>query len=208
MTGLDQSETDFLVIGSGCAGLTAALRASSGGLSVTIIEKAELAGGASAMSGGGVWIPANHHARAGGLTDSQEEALQYLRATAPSGWHNSEDLLWRRFVATAPAMLEFVEQNTPLHFALTDEPDPMAEYPGGKRVGRMVSPVSSAARSWGLTRERSAPRPSRISSPIKRCSRSIPITTPCEPASGFFPICCGGGSPIPSAKETRSSPGC
>ncbi|HEV2549371.1 MAG TPA: FAD-dependent oxidoreductase [Stellaceae bacterium] len=140
MSDPNRIETDFLVIGSGCAGLTAALRASSGGLSVTILEKAALAGGASAMSGGGIWIPANHHARAAGLSDSPDEALQYLRATAPPGWHNSEDLLWRRFAATAPIMLEFVEQNTPLRFALTNEPDPMAEYAGGKKVGRMVSP--------------------------------------------------------------------
>jgi 3-oxosteroid 1-dehydrogenase len=140
MTDPDSSETDFLVIGSGCAGLTAALRAASGGIGVTILEKAALAGGASAMSGGGIWVPANHHARAAGLTDSPQEALEYLRATAPAGWHNSEDLLWRRFAATAPAMLEFIEQNTLLRFALTDEPDPMAEYAGGKKVGRMVSP--------------------------------------------------------------------
>ncbi|MBV8650089.1 MAG: FAD-binding protein, partial [Alphaproteobacteria bacterium] len=38
-------DADFLVIGSGCAALTGALRASSGGMSVTIMEKAELAGG-------------------------------------------------------------------------------------------------------------------------------------------------------------------
>jgi 3-oxosteroid 1-dehydrogenase len=144
-----QWDTDFLVIGSGCAALTAALRASSGGLGVTILEKAELAGGASAMSGGGIWIPANHHARAAGYRDSPEEALEYLRATAPAGWHNTEDLLWRRFVATAPAMLEFVESNSRLRFALTDEPDPMAESPGGKAVGRMVSPRPLSRRILG-----------------------------------------------------------
>ncbi len=142
-------DTDFLVIGSGCAALTAALRASSGGMSVTIMEKAELAGGASAMSGGGIWIPANHYARAAGYKDSPEEALDYLRATAPAGWHNAEDMLWRRFVATAPAMLEFVEDNSLLRFALTDEPDPMAEASGGKEVGRMVSPRPLSRRILG-----------------------------------------------------------
>ncbi|MFI5012390.1 MAG: FAD-dependent oxidoreductase [Hyphomicrobiales bacterium] len=149
MTDADQFDTDFLVIGSGCAALTAALRASSGGLGVTIMEKAELAGGASAMSGGGIWIPANHHARAAGYRDSPEEALDYLRATAPAGWHSTEDLLWRRFVSTAPAMLEFVESNSPLRFALTDEPDPMAESPGGKEIGRMVSPRPLSRRMLG-----------------------------------------------------------
>jgi 3-oxosteroid 1-dehydrogenase len=149
MTDSQQFDTDFLVIGSGCAALTAALRASSGGARVTIIEKAELAGGASAMSGGGIWIPANHHARAAGYWDSPEEALDYLRATAPAGWHNTEDLLWRRFVSAAPAMLEFVESNSLLRFALTDEPDPMAESPGGKKIGRMVSPRPLSRRILG-----------------------------------------------------------
>ena len=145
----DQFETDFLVVGSGCTALTAALRAATGGLRVIILEKAALVGGASAMSGGGIWIPANHLARAAGLSDSAEEALQYLRATAPPGWHNSEDLLWRRFVETAPQMLDFVERNTPLRFALTNEPDPMADHPGGKTLGRMVSPALLSRRILG-----------------------------------------------------------
>ena len=37
-------------------------------------------------------------------------------------------------------MLEFLEQNSPLKFGVTREPDPYAEAPGGKAHGRMVSP--------------------------------------------------------------------
>jgi 3-oxosteroid 1-dehydrogenase len=131
---------DVLVIGSGSAALSAALRAARGGLLVIVAEKSGLLGGTSAMSGAGVWIPANHVARAAGVTDSPEEALTYLRSASPDGWEKTEDDLWQSFAENAPRMLEFVEKQTPLTFRLVDEPDPIAEKPGGKLFGRMVSP--------------------------------------------------------------------
>lgn len=131
---------DVIVVGSGSAALSAALSAAVGGATVLILEKSGKIGGTSAMSGGGTWIPANHHARAAGIADSPEEALTYLRAASPAGWRATEDHLWASFVDTAPVMLEFLERHTPLRFALVDEPDPQAEKPGGKVRGRMVSP--------------------------------------------------------------------
>ena len=131
---------DVIVIGSGAAALSAALAASVGGASVLILEKSEKVGGTSAMSGGGTWIPVNHHARAAGIADSPEEVLTYLRAASAPGWAEREEPLWRSFVENAPEMLEFVERHTPLRFALVEEPDPQAEKPGGKTRGRMLSP--------------------------------------------------------------------
>lgn len=46
------SETDFLVVGSGYTGLSAANRIASAGRDVTVIEAGEIAGGASSMNGG------------------------------------------------------------------------------------------------------------------------------------------------------------
>ena len=132
---------DVVVIGSGSAALSAALRAAAGGLSVLVLEKTAKLGGTSAMSGAGTWIPANHHAKAAGLNDSAEEALTYLRAAAPKGWQESEDALWQAFAGNAAATLAFIETQTPLQFRLTAEPDTMAEQPGGKARGRMLSPL-------------------------------------------------------------------
>ena len=140
---------DVIVIGSGAAALSAALAASVGGASVLILEKSEKVGGTSAMSGGGTWIPVNHHARAAGIADSPEEVLTYLRAASAPGWAEREEPLWRSFVEHAPEMLEFVERHTPLRFALVEEPDPQAEKPGGKTRGRMLSPRPLSRRLLG-----------------------------------------------------------
>jgi 3-oxosteroid 1-dehydrogenase len=139
-----QETCDFLVIGSGCAGLSAALRAAKGGLSVQVLEKTAWLGGTSAMSGSGIWIPANHVARAAGVEDSVEEAIQYIRAAAPEGWSNTEAPLWTAFAENAPLALKFIDDNTPLRFVITKEPDPFSEYPGGKVYGRQltVEPLS------------------------------------------------------------------
>lgn len=131
---------DVLVVGSGSAALSAALRVSAAGLRCKILEKSEWIGGTSAMSGAGTWIPANHHARAAGIDDSPEEALAYLRSASPDGWASSEDELWRAFAQAAPRALTFIETNSPLRFALTQEPDVYPEKNGGKPRGRMLSP--------------------------------------------------------------------
>ena len=136
----DTHQVDVAVIGSGGAGLSAALAASTHGSKVVVIEKSELLGGTTALSGGGTWIPRHHYQDAIGVEDSREEALEYLRACGPEGWHNVEDSLWVSFVDHAPEMLKFLEHNSPLKFAPSREPDPYAEAPGGKAFGREVSP--------------------------------------------------------------------
>src|SRR5579864_5638890 len=140
---------DVLIVGSGSAALSAALRAAVGGLKVIVFEKTDWIGGTSAMSGAGTWIPANHHMRAAGLSDSSAEALAYIRAASPSGWQAEEDELWRAFVETAPRMLAFVEEHTPLRFALAQEPDVRSELGGGKTFGRMLSPKVLSRRIVG-----------------------------------------------------------
>jgi 3-oxosteroid 1-dehydrogenase len=131
---------DVLVIGSGSAGLTAALAAAAAAAEVIIAEKTAVLGGTTALSGAAVWVPANHHAAAAGLADSAAEALAYIHAAAPPGWAETEAPLWRHFVEQAGPMLRFVEDHTPLRFALTPQSDPLAPLPGAKARGRMLSP--------------------------------------------------------------------
>ena len=145
---------DVVVVGSGSAGLSAALAAAAGGARVVVLEKAEVLGGTTAMSGAGTWIPANHHMLAAGLPDSKDEALTYLRAVAPDGWSEVEEPLWRAFVEHAPETLEFLEAHTPLEFELVHHPDPYVEAPGGKAHGRMLSPRLISQHMLGPWRDR------------------------------------------------------
>src|SRR6266481_6142327 len=129
MAASDVADCDVIVVGSGAAGLAAALAASVNGAKVLVLEKA------------GTWVPANHHMQAAGLTDSAEETLTYLRATAPPGWAETEDELWQALAENSAPMLRFVEDHTPARFELVNHPDFYVEAPGGKLFGRMVSPT-------------------------------------------------------------------
>ncbi len=132
---------DVVVIGSGSAACASALRSAVGGLEVVVIEKSEKLGGTSAMSGSGIWIPANHVAAREGIADSREEAIDYIRRASPPGWAETEAGLWEAFVDYGPEMLKFLEDHTPMQLRVIEEPDPMTEVPGGKLRGRMVSPM-------------------------------------------------------------------
>jgi 3-oxosteroid 1-dehydrogenase len=145
-------DCDLAVVGSGAAGLTAALAAADRGARVVVLEKSALLGGTTAMSGGCVWVPCHHRMAEIGASDSAEEALDYIRAVSPEGWHNLEEPLWAAFVDEAPRMLRFLEAKTPLRFQVNREPDPYAEAPGGKAFGRNVSAGPLSPRLLGRYR--------------------------------------------------------
>lgn len=120
---------DLLVIGSGAGGMTAAISAAALGAEALVIEKSDKYGGTSAMSGGGIWIPNSHLARAAGQVDDPEDAFRYVRAlSAP----NVSDEQIRTFVTEAPRMLEWMEENAGVRYMSVPYTDYHAELPGGK----------------------------------------------------------------------------
>lgn len=124
-------EVDVVVLGSGGAGLTAALTAAVTGASVEVYEKAPTVGGTTAVSGGIVWIPAHNRSPDGELTPA--DALRYLRAQSLG---SMDDELVETFVRTGPAMLDFIEAHSGLQFEIaTGFPDYRPELPGGRPSG-------------------------------------------------------------------------
>ena len=124
---------DVVVLGTGAAGLVAALAAHQQGASVGLYEKGEVVGGTTTLSGGVVWIPNNPHAAAAGLADSREEALAYLDSLS-LGMIDPE--LAATLVDTGPDVVRWLEQTTPLRFeVIRGYPDYHPEHPGGKPGG-------------------------------------------------------------------------
>jgi succinate dehydrogenase/fumarate reductase flavoprotein subunit len=120
-------------LGTGAAGLVAALAASDEGASVGVYEKSALIGGTTSMSGGIIWMPNNHLQEAAGKRDSRADALAYLDALS-LGQIDSD--LAATFVDVGPEMLRWVHEHTPCEFHLVPEyPDYHPEHPGGKPDG-------------------------------------------------------------------------
>jgi 3-oxosteroid 1-dehydrogenase len=124
---------DVVVLGSGAAGMAAAIAAADEGASVVVLEKADLIGGTTAMSGGIIWMPNNHHQEAAGIKDSRQQALEYLESLS-LGQIDSD--MAATFVDTGPEVLRELEERTPLSFHLIDSyPDYHPEHPGGLPSG-------------------------------------------------------------------------
>jgi 3-oxosteroid 1-dehydrogenase len=131
-------EFDTVVVGSGAAGMTAALTAAARGLSAVVLEKADRFGGSTARSGGGIWIPNNEVIARDGVRDNADDARAYLASIV--GPHSSAERQ-RAYLEHGPAMLSFVLANTPLRLRwVTGYSDYYPERPGGRPRGRSVEP--------------------------------------------------------------------
>lgn len=127
-------EADVVVLGSGGAALAAALSAHDhGAREVVIIERSGMVGGTTAMSGGMLWIPGNHHQIAAGISEADEDVVAYLDALAPG--QLDPETLWA-FMQGGPEMVRYLEEKTPARFhAFTDFPDYQPYAPGAKPDG-------------------------------------------------------------------------
>lgn len=124
---------DVVVLGSGAAGLTAAVAAHDAGATVAVYEKADALGGTTAVSGGAVWVPANPHQAGIGVEDRVEEGIRYLLSLS----HGLVDeRLVETLVRAGPEVVAWLERATPLRFRVVEGfPDYQSEHPGGKGGG-------------------------------------------------------------------------
>jgi 3-oxosteroid 1-dehydrogenase len=155
---------DVVVLGSGAAGLAAATLAYDGGADVLLLEKADLIGGTTGVSGGMPWVPMNHHMADVGVSDSREDALLYIRRLTHG--REPDPALVELYVDTAPEVIEYLEAKTPLRFyAPSTFNDYFEGIPGGKPAGRSIEPVPYDARTelgeWA-DRARTSPHLARL----------------------------------------------
>ncbi|MFM6854600.1 MAG: FAD-binding protein, partial [Sphingopyxis sp.] len=127
-------EADVVVLGSGGAAMTAAISAYDfGARDVVILERSGMVGGTTAMSGGMLWIPGNHHQIEAGITESDEDIVSYLDALAPDAL--DPDTLGA-FMENGPELIRYLAEKTPVRFhAYADFPDYQPYMPGAKPDG-------------------------------------------------------------------------
>ncbi|HET7203536.1 MAG TPA: FAD-binding protein [Steroidobacteraceae bacterium] len=105
-------EADVVVLGTGGAALTAALSAHDHGAgTVVILERSGMVGGTTAMSGGMLWIPMNHHEQEFGIADSWDDVVMYLDALSP-GLLDPDTL--EAFLVAGPEMIRYFADKTPV----------------------------------------------------------------------------------------------
>lgn len=133
-------EVDILVVGTGNGALTSALcNWEMGSRDVLIIEKTDKVGGTSATSGGGIWIPANHYAKACGADDSAQDAKKYLMGTL-FGEDVPEEMI-DTYIDQSPKMLKFLADRTDVVYeSLEHYPDYYTNYEGAKSGHRSLEP--------------------------------------------------------------------
>ncbi len=133
-------EVDVLVVGTGNGALTAALcNWEMGSRDVLIIEKTDKVGGTSATSGGGIWVPDNHYAKACGADDSAEDAKKYLMGTL-FGEDVPEEMI-DIYIEQSPKMLKFLAERTDVVYeSLEHYPDYYTNYEGARSGHRSLEP--------------------------------------------------------------------
>ncbi len=143
----DTEQVDWLIAGSGAAGMTGAVVAHEMGGSVLVVEKEPAYGGTTCKSGGVAWIPGNHRQGDLGISDSVEEGFAYLKGLI--GDSVSEPRV-RAYAERAQEMLRFMMQHS--HIDYTPLPDYMDYYehvPGYKPGGRSMDAAPFNLRGLG-----------------------------------------------------------
>jgi succinate dehydrogenase/fumarate reductase flavoprotein subunit len=140
-------DCDLLVVGSGASGLAAAVTAAAHGLKVVVVEKAPVFGGATAWSGGWMWLPGNPLAQRAGIHEDPQQPRTYLQHELGNRYDAARV---EAFLNTAPEMVAFFEQHTALQFVDGNAiPDIHGHVPGAGTQGHQIIAAPFDARILG-----------------------------------------------------------
>lgn len=143
------TECDVLVIGSGAAGLCAAVTAAIRGLDVIVAERADTLGGTTAWSGGWMWLPRNALARAAGIVEDIDAPRSYLAAVLGNRFDPARI---DAFLESAPEMVDFLLAHGMQFEAGNRICDIYGDRPGAGTGGRSLIAAAFDARALGERR--------------------------------------------------------
>ena len=140
-------DCDVLIVGSGAAGLSAAVTAAWHGQKVIVVEKDAVFGGATAWSGGWAWVPCNPLAKRAGIIEDVELPRTYLKHELGERY---DPAMIDAFLEAGPRMVAFFERHTRLQFADGNAiADIHGDTPGAGTGGRSVSAAPYNGREVG-----------------------------------------------------------
>lgn len=131
-------ERDLVVLGTGAAGLSAALVGANEGLDCLVLEKTDFLGGTTAYSAGTCWIPNNRFQREGGVTDDAAAATRYLDELIGD---RSPRELRQAYLEHAPKMIDYMHDIGVRFWPSTTVVDYHPDLPGAGMGGRALEPV-------------------------------------------------------------------
>ncbi|ACB33470.1 fumarate reductase/succinate dehydrogenase flavoprotein domain protein [Leptothrix cholodnii SP-6] len=151
---MNKLECDVIVVGSGAAGLAAAITARKRGLDVVVLEKEPVFGGTTALSGGVLWIPLNTHGRKQNPADTREAVRTYMMRETGTYY---DAAAVDAFLDNGPKMVEFFERETAMKFVPTLYPDYHPTVDGGVDIGRSILAAPYDIRGLGRDMARLKP---------------------------------------------------
>jgi succinate dehydrogenase/fumarate reductase flavoprotein subunit len=144
---------DWVVIGAGVGGMTAALVGALEGLRTLLIERGGQVGGTSARSSGTVWIPDNPYQRRAGV-DDRAAARQYLDALVRE---RAPPALRERLLSAGPEMVQYLDDRAGMRYRpYAAAPDYRQDLPGATLGGRALEPLPFDGRTLGAQFDRVA----------------------------------------------------
>jgi 3-oxosteroid 1-dehydrogenase len=143
------STVDLVIVGSGGGGMVAALTAADAGASALVLEKQELVGGSTAMSGGILWVPNNPVMQADGVPDSYADAMAHFEAVVGDVGPASSFERRHAFLTAGPEMVSFLQGRGVSFVHCPGYSDYYSSAKGGHDVGRGIEPVPFDGRVLG-----------------------------------------------------------
>lgn len=138
---------DLVVVGSGAAGMAAALFAAIADMKVLLVERTDRLGGTSALSAATTWIPMNRHSTEVSPDDSRDKAERFLDAVVGN---HAPAALRRAFLDSGPEAIATLEDKSEVRFRpYATHPDYEQDAEGATLRGRALEPVPFDGRRLG-----------------------------------------------------------
>lgn len=143
----EDARFDVVVIGSGGAGLSAALCAAIDGARVLVVERTSHLGGTTALSAGTTWVPCTERGLKVQPDDTLARASQFLDLAVGQ---RADRRLRQAFLDNGPVAVAKLERHSDVQYQVRSlHPDYLSELEGSALRGRAIEPIPFDGRLLG-----------------------------------------------------------